>query len=117
MVNILIHRVNMHAYLIYRSLDNPPSLPAFTPTHRYDSGPVAQLTSAMTQIARAKTPSSQPSVLTTSTASGGISPAKMANLRSNYLQQIKDLHMLFENGAMSEAEFMEQKVPILQQLK
>ena len=68
--------VNMYVYLIYRSLDYPPSIPAFTPTLRQNSGPVAQLTSALTQIAGAMTPSSQPSALTTSTASGGISPAK-----------------------------------------
>ena len=59
--------------------------------------------------------SSQTSVLTT-TASGGIFLA-MTYLRSNYLRQMRDLHMLFECGAISEAEFMEQKVPLLQQLK
>ena len=88
------HRVNMYAYLIYRSLDNPPSIPAFTLIHRHDSGTVAQLTSALTQIAGAMTPSSQPSFLTTSTASGG-------NRSSNHLQLMKDLHMLFESGAIS----------------
>ena len=107
----------MYAYLIYRSLDDPPGIPAFAPTRRQSSGPVAQPTSALTQIAGAMTPFSQPSVVTTPTTSGGISPAKVANLRSNYLQQMRDLHMLFESGAISEAEFMEQKVPILQQLK
>ena len=102
-----MHMVNMYVYLMYRSLDDPPSIPAFTPTRRQNSGPVAQLTSALTQIAGAMmTPSSQPSVVTTSTASGGISPAKMANLRSNYLQQMRDFLMLFESGAISEAEFM-----------
>ena len=84
MVNILIHTFNMYAYLIYRYLDDPPSIPAFTQTRRQSAGPVAQLTSTLTQIAGAMTPSSQLSILTTSTASGlgGISQAKMANIRS-----------------------------------
>ena len=54
---------------------------------------------------------------TTSTPTAGISPGKVANLRSNYLQQMRDLHSLFESGAITESELQEQKVPILEQLK
>ena len=50
-------------------------------------------------------------------ASTGVSPSKLANLRSNYLQQMRDLHSLYENGAINESEFLEQKRPILEQLK
>ena len=51
------------------------------------------------------------------TVSAGISPGKFVNLRANYLQQIRDLHSLFENGAITECEFQEQKLPILEHLK
>ena len=47
----------------------------------------------------------------------GVSPSKLANLRSNYLQQMRDLHSLYESGAINESEFLEQKGPILEQLK
>ena len=42
----------------------------------------------------------------------GISPGKIANLRSNYLQQLRDLHSLLESGAINDKEFQEQKMPI-----
>jgi len=51
------------------------------------------------------------SAAATSTIETGISPAKVVNLRSNYLQQIWDLYGLYESGATSEAEFKEQKAP------
>ena len=61
--------------------------------------------------------SSKPSAGTSSAISSfnscaTISPAKLANLRSNYLQQMRDVHSLFERGAINEAEFLEQKAPI-----
>ena len=82
---------------------------------------MAALTSAVTQMAQVMTPPSQS--YSTTELSGNtsitacISPAKLANLRSNYLQQMRDLHSLFECGAISESEFKEQKAPILEQLK
>ena len=55
--------------------------------------------------------------LSASTGATRISPVKLVNLRSNYLQQMMELHSLFESGAISELEFREQKSPILEQLK
>ena len=52
-----------------------------------------------------------------STTSSSISPAKLADLRSNYLLQLRDLHSLYESGAISESEFQEQKAPIFGHLK
>ena len=98
-------------------MDDPPNIPALAPsTKKRGPSEMSQLTSALTQIAGAMTPASLPSSSSTATPTG-ISPAKMASLRSNYLQQMRDLHMLLENGAISDAEFTEQKRPILQQLK
>ena len=102
---------------ICRSMDDPPTIPAFTPPRRQSPSPMAQLTSALTHIAGPMTPSSQSAASVTTTTSGGISPAKLASLRTNYLQQMRDLHLLLESGAISETEFREPKMPILQQLK
>ena len=48
--------------------------------------------------------------------SSSMSPGKIAGLRSQYLQQMRELHQLFEVGALTEKEFSDQKAPILQQL-
>ena len=48
------------------------------------------------------TPSSATAVNPTVSSGSGISPGKIANLRSNYLQQMRDLHALFESGAITE---------------
>ena len=85
------------------------------------------LTTAVSDMARAMSSSpkhpntrDQTPVLGSSRESAaalGISPCKIANLRTNYLQQMRELHSLFENGALDDKEFQEQKVPILLQLK
>ena len=77
-------------------------------------------TAAVTEMAKAITPnSSKPQSVEPATGSSScsISPAKLATLRSNYLQQMRDLYSLFESGAINESEFLEQKAPILEQLK
>jgi len=48
----------------------------------------------------------------TPSSSSGISPGKVVNLHSNYLQQMKDLYKLFECGMLTEDEFKEKKEPI-----
>lgn len=83
---------------------------------------VQMLTSAVSEMARAMTaggatPHSTPAPAGPSTTSEGISPGKVANLRSSYLQQMRELHSLFESGALTDYEFQEQQIPILEQLK
>lgn len=83
---------------------------------------VEMLTTAVSDMAKAMTPPTTPNsrvaaVSQDAAAVTGISPGKIANLRTNYLQQMRDLHSLFESGALNETEFQEQKQPILQQLK
>ena len=111
---------------VCRSLDEPPQLPAFTKCTRQErqaTTPIAGLTSDVAEMAKAIShqyssgQSSETVQSTRNTSGSGISPAKLANLRSNYLQQMRDLHSLFESGAITEAEFLEQKAPILEQLK
>ena len=50
------------------------------------------------------------------TSSTSISPGKVANLRASYLQQLRDLYQLFDCGAITQSKFIEQKIPILDQL-
>ena len=81
------------------------------------------LTTAVSDMAKAMSPTTTfPSAMATTTqtsnqAAAGISPGKIATLRTNYLQQMRDIHSLYENGALNEVEFTEQKTLILQQLK
>ena len=82
---------------------------------------VQALTSCMTEMAKAMA-SSSPHTQAAESAGlmhtpVGISPGKMANLRSNYLQQLRDLHALLESGAINDSEFQDQKATVLEQLK
>ena len=102
-----------------RSLDDPPRVPVFTGGREKRPSQVQVLTNAVSEMARAiggANTSASPST-STPRCSTGFSPGKIANLRSNYLQQMRDLHSLFESGAITENEFQEQKIPILEQLK
>lgn len=84
--------------------------------------PKEMLTTAVSDMAKAMTPAYNfPSPIATTNqtsnqATTGISPGKIASLRTNYLQQMRDIHSLYENGALNEVEFSEQKAVILQQL-
>ncbi len=101
-------------------------MPIFTGGREKRPNQVQMLTAAVSEMARAMSGSTAPSPSTPNPAAGisqpsppatGISPGKIANLRSSYLQQMRELHSLFESGALTESEFQEQKIPILQQLK
>ena len=95
-----------------RSMDDPPGIPAFGSREKPSS---QNLLKEMAKVVIPKTQESEQE--TVSSKSVGFSPGKVANLRSNYLQQMRELHTLFECGALTEEEFKEQKEPILSQLK
>lgn len=68
------------------------------------------------------TPSPKPGSMSTDSgandsAIGHPSPGKIADIRSKYIQQLRELHSLFEIGALTDKEFADQKLPILEQLK
>lgn len=111
-----------------RSLDDHPDHPAFKGGREKRPNQVHALAIAVMEMARAMTSTGGTSSTATPTGTAspaaptvsngsGISPGKIANLRSNYLQQMRDLHSLFESGAITECELREQKLPILDQLK
>lgn len=77
----------MCALLLHGSVDAPPHIPAFASTHkRKGFGHIAELTTVLTQIVGGITPTLQTSS-SANTIATAISPVKMANLHSNYLQQ------------------------------
>lgn len=78
---------------------------------------VTEMAKAMTGVKSSSESVTQSPALLTPTTQTGISPGKIATLRSNYLQQMRDLHLLYESGALTDKEFCEQKIPILEQLK
>lgn len=114
--------MHVHFALSFRSLEEPPRVPMFVGGREKRPNQVQMLTSAVSEMARAMTGgaaahSTSSAPAGSSTTSEGISPGKVANLRSSYLQQMRELHSLFESGALTQCEFQEQKIPILEQLK
>ena len=100
----------------FRSTDEPPKAQMFGGPAKKPS-PVQTLTSTITEMAKVIATPQQSREQASTSGPVGISPGKMANLRSTYLQQLRDLHALLESGAIDEREFREQKDPILEQLK
>jgi len=97
-----------------RPLNEAPRVPIFTGGREKKPSQVQVLTTAVTEMARAMTPTGRISPApSTYTPTARISPGKVAILRSNYLQQMRDLHSLFESGAITDKEFQEQKIPSL----
>jgi len=99
-------------------LDDPPGIPAFCGRQKSSSNNTVQaLTSVMSEMAKNMTSTSAtPNKPDPCEASPSISPGKVANLRTSYLQQLRDLYQLFDCGAITQPEVNEQKKPILEQL-
>ena len=115
--------INSHA-----SYDDPPPYPVFNGGR--SSRAKAQsctLTTAFTFMVEAVASALKSNKASTpvsctpcSTASAGVtysSPGKIADVRSKYIYQLKELHSLIEAGALNQAEVLDQKHPILEQLK
>ena len=104
----------------HKSLENPPHVQMFTGKVKKPK-PENEMSTVFTELAKSVV--SVVSVLSpqasahTPTSSGCVSPNKIVDLRSKYIQQMRELHSLHELGALTESEFKEQKQPILVQLK
>ncbi|XP_065885563.1 uncharacterized protein [Dysidea avara] len=98
----------------HKSLDDPPGIPAFC--GRQKSSNSNSTVHALTEMAKNITSISAAPNKPDLCASTSISPGKVANLRASYLQQLRDLYQLFDCGAITQSEFIEQKKPILDQL-
>jgi len=99
----------------HKSLDNPPQVQMFTGKRKQK--PDNEMSTVFTELAKSVVNVLSPQTRPPTTNSGGVSPSKLADLRSKYIHQMRELHSLYELGALTESEFKEQKEPILSQLK
>ena len=119
---------NMLQIGTWKDRDNPPKNPMFGYNGKSQAKP--SLTDALASVAeglaRAIGPRVQsPSPITSSADQGspnarlaemGVSPSKCAKLRSQYIEQLKQLHQLLELTAISKDEYDEQKGDILKKM-
>ena len=107
----------------HKSLDEAPNAPMFTGIKHGKSSQTIALTNAFTEmassIALAFSQSNKPSSPTgvSKHLPSSSSPGKLVELCGKYIQQLRQLHSLFEGGALSELEFVDEKESILRQLK
>lgn len=117
----------MHVNGFHDSLDVPPPVPAITgqsakkKKKEESTQPLASAfagaATAITKVLLNNRPITPPTCTSTSIKPVGVSPASKAKLSGQYLQQIHTLQELRENAAITEEEFQEQKVLLLNNLK
>lgn len=109
-----------------KSIDEPPNAPMFTGVKHGKTSQASALTNAFTEMASStavafsqsnRPSSSSPDDLSKRPSPSSSSPGKLVELRGKYIQQLRELHSLFEGGARSELEFVSEKDSILHQLK
>ena len=112
----------------YKSFDSPPSVPMFTggkagkPNQNSLSHAFTEMASSIATALSGQSATSSPMSIpsTPPSASRNVyapSPGRLVEIRSKYIQQLKELHLLVEAGAITEQEYFDQKEPLLKQLK
>ena len=91
------------------STDEPPNSPLFSVGRSRRSGSTS-LNEAFTGLANSI---SDVMKHKTTTASANNSPGKAVSLRSKYMEQLRELHSLFDMGALTAAEYEEQRSVIV----
>lgn len=102
----------------HSSFDEPPCSPLFNSGKSRRSG--STLTEAFSGLANSISDAMKHNVTATPTvASAADSPSKMSQvtLRSKYLEQIREIHSLFEMGALTAAEYEEQRKVVVEQMR
>ena len=106
----------------HESFDDPPSVPMFT-GNRVSSKKVSvadamsDLTSAISSVIAIRSPGPTANASATVNNAFESNADKKAQLRSQYLQQLKELHGLFQIGALDADEMADLKKDILKELK
>ena len=100
----------------HKSLDEAPSVPMFSSKGGRQTQASA-LTHAFTNMASSIASALSTTPTKPSSAGSSSSPVKVVQLRSQYIQQLKDIHSLYEAGALSEQEYTEEKDLIRAELK
>ena len=102
----------------HSSTDEPPSAPLFNGGKSRRSG--SKLTEALSGLANTISDTVKANVTTTPTAPfTADSPSKMSQvtLRSKYLEQIREIHSLFEIGALTATEYEEERMVVVEQMR
>lgn len=92
----------------------------FSPKKDSLSEAIVGAVSAIAAHAANTPPSSMPSAPSTPTSTpitSALSPNNQANLGRNYLEDLRTLSQLFNNGVLSDSEFQEQKDVLLNGLR
>ena len=101
----------------HKSLGNLPQVQMFTEKVKKPK-PDNEMSTVFTELAKSVVSVLSPQASAhTLTPSGCVSPNKIVELHSKYIQQMREPHSLHELGALTESEFKEQQQPILVQLK
>ena len=102
----------------YDDLDEPPNIPAFclTPRRQQQNSLSTAISGAASALmkALAETPRKDEE---RQTESCGVSPCKAVDLRMKNYQQLRYIQQLFDDGILSNAEYVEQKQCILTSLR
>lgn len=106
----------------HESMDEPPNIPAITGIEPKRSRKMSfneAIVEAATSFASALKPPEQSEQTTKSDTSstGGLSPGKVAELRSRKLQELRELQQLLEGNILTKEEFTEQKDMVLSALR
>lgn len=101
------------------SMDEPPNSPLFGVGKSRRSSSTS-LNEAFTGLANSISDAMKHNIVATPTsASSTNSPGKAVSLRSKYMEQLRELHSLFDMGALTAAEYEEQRsvvVDLMRQL-
>ena len=109
--------------------DNPPNVPTFgfnSKKHSKDMGNVCEALSSVAEGFMRAIKAPTPDVTTSSPPRAhkgtqlnemGVSPGKCALLRSQYIQQLKQVHELLELTAITKEEYEEKKSEILKKMQ
>lgn len=102
---------------LHDDFDNPPSIPAFlgsTPKRpRRDSLSDAISVAAVTFADAMKQGREKP----TTVVGGGVSPGRSVELRMKNYEQLHYLQQLYDDGILTEDEYLEQKTHIISSLR
>ena len=122
---------NMIQVGTHKDHDEPPKVPMFGFSSKSPKNARTSVADALAGVAEGfmralkspvqSTPSSYSPTHTTSSRPPldemGVSPGKCAALRSQYINQVKQLHQLLELTAITKAEYEEQKTTILEKMQ
>ena len=114
----------MIASKLHEDMDSPPNVPAFNSTpkrQKQNESFASALSGAAVAFAKTLGDSPRPEHSTVSEdrpyVTASVSPRKTVELRMKNYEQLRYLQQLFDDGILSEKEFLEQKKNILSFLK